>query len=503
MADLFRENNPETQATIDALMAGLASEDGVDGGNDFSKRVMQQTQPSLDSILGGSTPPAPDLSFLNNSIVPNMTEQYPNSPMDPMNPPQQKEIPIPPPQTMPTMDTAAKVGQSLDAAQVPQTSSQPMDMSDTDMKQALADRQRNMGMLAILNGANTIGSAIAGVKADPNYTSDLEALAKMPVQNIKEQRQADEEKMALNNKKQLSDPNSETSRLVRSNMKNMLLKMGYKTLADKITDGMSANLIQSTLGGVNMQNLMTHYETEQRKKEDTAARRQIAKDTMAQKIGAQDAKTLERAGTALVAETKRTNTTFGRNASIVAAAQRIETLVGTYPKLDDIPGTQVQEIVKNLDAMLSNSASTVSGQKALMPISVMSEIQMLKSKLVNAPKGAKLGAYLSKIMDTVHRERANAATQIDATQKHILGSYMPAIKRNPNEFAQMLDMMDISPELKDTVMNTHTKAMSPETENNEIFDASTEAGIANFIASHPGMKRTEAIKILRDAGKIK
>ncbi len=66
---------------------------------------------------------------------------------------------------------------------------------------------------------------------------------------------------------------------------------------------------------------------------------------------------------------------------------------------------QVYEIAKTLDSMLAMGAPTVAGTKGLNPESLQSKMRLLQQRVQNEPVGADLGAFVSNIRDTIHREK--------------------------------------------------------------------------------------------------
>lgn len=447
MPNLFdlKENNPETQATIDALSNAFTPEEGT--GNTFGKGIRGLGQsPSLDDILG-SAQPKPDLSFitglLNKSsdmstpipspvqpgLEANMMQGVPSVPSMGSN--------LPPP--MHTLDQASATQQPTMEPTAP-----PADMGDTEMKQALADRKQNLGMLAMLSGANIAGNAIAGVRTDPNYTSDLEALAKLPVEDIKALRLSEKEKIALDEQKAMNNAGSQMSAIARKTTKDMLVKIGYKDLASKIGDNMSAQQIHTLMGGLNIQNLMTQYESMQNRLEVARTRQHEREEMFKGRMDEKDMKSLQTAGKLATAAINRNNTAFGRNANVLRAANAMEALTGQID-YNNITPQQVVELAKNLDSMLTAGSATVSGVKDLLPRSAIGDANKIAGYIMNKPKGAGQGKFVKQIMETVTREKAVAQEQISQTQKQLFAPYMTTIRKHKEDFRQIADIEGLDP----------------------------------------------------------
>lgn len=113
---------------------------------------------------------------------------------------------------------------------------------------------------------------------------------------------------------------------------------------------------------------------------------------------------------------------FGKN---LASADRIKVLTDSYAgglkhgspeeiaALNQLTSTQSEEVTKSLDSLLSGGSSTISGAESLRFKTLASEWSDLKAKYLNDPKGANLGAFLSRALDTVDREREYNAKQVD------------------------------------------------------------------------------------------
>lgn len=472
-----------------------------------------------------------DLDRLNDQVYPAITpenllpqpidqspasNQYINSPMDPlgsmgltlddilkMKPKEVYPSIVPQMSQQDLMNfdksvNAANIKSAAQPIEVPEiTSSSPTpSLEDDEMKQALADKRNNQAMLMIAQGAHTAGMSLAGVKPNEEYTKQFQELASAPVEDIKTLRKSLGEKLTLDEQKAMYDPNSQASQVQRKAMRDMLSKIGYKSLSDKITDDMSAKQVQSIMGNLNIQNLMQQYETMQNRKEIQAMKQTQLKEAAAGKLDDKDTKRLDQANKTIQAELARNNTAFGRNANIVRSANALETLISTVdPK--DINERQIFEIAAGLDAMLSSGASTVSGRQHLIPSSWAKDKAKIAEYLTNRPKGAGQEAFVKQMMETVAREKAVAQQQLQQSSRKALASYSDLKKRHPEVWNFMLKQNELPEDIFETDQNVSTQPVS-----GQVYDARTESGIKAFMAVHPELSREEAIQILKNAKKI-
>lgn len=409
----------------------------------------------------------PELKDAMDRIVnANKGNQYINSPADPLgstgmdldsllsyNAPQAPQMPAAPPEPAynnfdDSVQKAVTKANQVPRAVVPvmpevATGNAPQpSMEDDEMKQALQDQRKNQAMLAMLQGANTIGSSLAGTARDSQYTQSLDELAKAPAQDIKALRTSLRDKMTLDEEKAMHDPKSQASEMQRKTMNDMLKKIGYAPLPDN----MSAKQVQGLLGNINIQNLMTQYESMQNRRELQEMKQAQLKDAAAGKLDDKDTKRLDQANKLITASIQKNNTAFGRGANIVRSAEAIENLVaGMDPK--DIDKRQVYEIASSLDAMLSSGASTVSGREHLIPKSFTKDAAGIAEYITSRPQGVGQQAFIKRMLETVEREKELAKHQVKTESKKMLSSYADIQKRNPEIWNLMLQQHDLNPDL--------------------------------------------------------
>ncbi len=138
---------------------------------------------------------------------------------------------------------------------------------------------------------------------------------------------------------------------------------------------------------------------------------------------------------------------FGKN---LAAADRIRVLTDSYTNgakpgsteeiagLNQLSSQQSEEVTKSLDSLLSGGASTISGADHLRFQTLASQWSDLKAKYGNSPQGAELGAFLSRALETVTREREYNAKQVDRILGGLGEGYSDLRKKDSGRFQNIL-----------------------------------------------------------------
>lgn len=139
---------------------------------------------------------------------------------------------------------------------------------------------------------------------------------------------------------------------------------------------------------------------------------------------------------------------FGKN---LAAADRIKVLTDSYTNgakpgspeeinaLNQLSSQQSEEVTKSLDSLLSGGASTISGADHLRFQTLASQWSDLKAKYGNKPQGAELGAFLSRALETVSRERDYNAKQVDRILGGLGEGYSDLRKKDSGRFQNILN----------------------------------------------------------------
>lgn len=367
-----------------------------------------------------------------------------------LNPSGNKEI-VSPPETITGegFDTDVAKGKAKATTKIEPLTSAPApipSMEDAEMKQALADRKQQLSIAAVLSGVNRMGAGLARTDPTEGFLKDYKQLANLPIEDIKALRTSTKEKMVFDEEKQMNDPTSQASGFQRKAMRDMLNKIGYKSLSDKITDNLSAKQVQSLMGNVNIQNLMTQYEALQGRKELKAMGMEQLKATAKTKMDEQDFRRFDQAAKVLNPDLARNNTALGRNANIIRSSKALKTLVAPYD-LNNLTTEQVYEIAKGLDAMLAPGAPTVSGIEKLIPKSARGDLSKINKYISNKPVGAGQGAFVKNLMDSVDREEIQARKNIIQSSKGLLAPLRQAAERHPEEFQGMLIGYELPPDM--------------------------------------------------------
>jgi hypothetical protein len=139
---------------------------------------------------------------------------------------------------------------------------------------------------------------------------------------------------------------------------------------------------------------------------------------------------------------------FGKN---LASADRIKVLTDSYTNgakpgspeeiaaLNKLSSQQAEEVTKSLDSLLSGGASTISGADHLRFQTLASQWADLKQKYKNQPEGAELGAFLSRAMETVSRERDYNSKQVDRILSGLGEGFSDLRKKDEGRFRTILN----------------------------------------------------------------
>lgn len=128
---------------------------------------------------------------------------------------------------------------------------------------------------------------------------------------------------------------------------------------------------------------------------------------------------------------------FGKLSAKVLSAGSLETLVNQYKDSGgNLPKAQMEELSMGLANMLTNSNSpAVSQIQALVPHTLMGNAQDAASWLMNEPKGANQQAFVSKMMDTISREKQTATDQLNAVRAARLPAHAEFKRLAPQQYA--------------------------------------------------------------------
>lgn len=329
----------------------------------------------------------------------------------------------------------------------------------------------------LLRSGNQIGNAIAGVplaQSDNLYQANIADAKAIPQQylDIKKQERDDVESP------------------VSKEYQQMLSKYGVNLKA-------SANDLEKLFPTIYKAKEAAIEKVQDRKLKDDqfkqkwAEIKELQNQRLDAKKGVQDAK-LEKAdtdrkdkmGKLIASEIASSRSAFGKGANIVRSAEAIEQLAGSVNP-NELDSRQIQEIARNLDAMLSSGASTISGTKKLVPSSAAGKLASLEEYISNIPKGQQQGEFVKRMLETVQREKDLAKRQVANTQKKLLAPYADLHKKDPDGFNFILQQNGLP----------NYEELSSD------YNPKQEAGIKAVMDSN-GISREDAIAALKKAKKL-
>jgi len=290
-----------------------------------------------------------------------------------------------------------------------------------------AQERQRMAQLGISLGqaGERIGSALAMVKpGDQSFYEQQMKLAGGISEQVK-----DEE--AVRQEAEKNDPNSPLSKQYQEIVKSMGIPLTGKESAATLTRALPF-----------LQQYQTQKENREARREQAVLEREKIAATKALLLNEAANKEFTKMSEKLTSEIASSRSAFGKGANIVRSAEAIEKLVeGIDPK--DIDVRQITEIARNLDAMLSQGAATISGTKKLIPSSFAGDAAKIAEYITSQPKGARQGEFVKRMIETVEREKELAKQQIVRTQNKILSGYGHLKEKYPERYNQILQEHDI------------------------------------------------------------
>jgi hypothetical protein len=134
------------------------------------------------------------------------------------------------------------------------------------------------------------------------------------------------------------------------------------------------------------------------------------------------------------------------NQKKVDQSERLEGLIkDSNGNMRNLDSRQMEELAIGLNSMLSNSSSSAASQvEALVPKTVMGNVSKLKEWLTNDPTGTNQTAFVSRMADTVAREKQIAAQQVQKAQRQRLAAYSNLKKASPEDYQHILSSYGLS-----------------------------------------------------------
>lgn len=329
----------------------------------------------------------------------------------------------------------------------------------------------------MLQGANTISAALTRQKADPEAFEGIIKDSQHYVQQLQQKMQFEQ-----------FDPNSDTSRSMRA--------LAESALDKKIPSNVPASTLTKAMPFIQKAFLQDAI---QKRQESILDKKSAEQEKLLDKrLGASGDKTfntdLQKMGKAITAETASSRSAFGRAANTNASAEKLQALVANRNP-NDLSKREVYELARQLDSILSNGQATVSGADKLVPHTLIGNAEGMAEYVFNQVRGAQGGSFVTKMMETVAREKALANDQIQKTQGKILSPYKNLYKKDPEAVKFVLKSNGI-PE------DVYERENSQFASNSQTGPApQKEAAIQSVMKANPGISRDDAINALEKAKK--
>lgn len=107
---------------------------------------------------------------------------------------------------------------------------------------------------------------------------------------------------------------------------------------------------------------------------------------------------------------------------------------------------QIEELTIGYQNMLSRGGNSVTQVDALLPKSVVGNVNALTEWLTNNPKGTDQMNFVDRVHTGVEREMATTQAQMDRTRLQRIATFDPWIQRNPEQARNMMMSYGINPD---------------------------------------------------------
>lgn len=345
--------------------------------------------------------------------------------------------------------------------------------TSNDLAEAQKQRDSNIALNQFQRGAAIMGGGLA--KTDPNMIlkaiDSQEKYVGMPVQKYEEQ---------IANQK--NDPNSNMSKVTREYLRQKhgvnipetssyadIEKVAAYALKDAGLENAIKKVITQQAGAEKraQEHISSQEKLAGQKSADYNARTskigELSKNRLSDKEQRDIDNDFTKLEKRLTSETASSRSAFGKAANVSRSADAIEALIQQSKNPNDLDNRQIKELARNLDSMLANGASTVSGSAGLVPRTSSGDASKIEEYVLNIPKGAGQGAFVKRMLDTVQRERQVSQKQIATTQGKVLSAYSHLKKKAPDRYNEMLSTYGLSPDAKSVpAIDADLSKMSPD-----------------------------------------
>lgn len=107
---------------------------------------------------------------------------------------------------------------------------------------------------------------------------------------------------------------------------------------------------------------------------------------------------------------------------------------------------QIEELTIGYQNMLSRGGNSVTQVDALLPKSVVGNVNSLTEWLTNNPRGTDQMNFVNRVHSGIEREMATTQSQMDRTRLQRISTFDPWIERNPEQARNMMMSYGINPE---------------------------------------------------------
>lgn len=309
------------------------------------------------------------------------------------------------------------------------------------LKEAQAEANRRKNMADMAQAAAMITSGGLGL-AKGTKAPDISMQTAF---NEGQKKRADEgvTDFQARGEKEKDDPESATSANAREMARAMLQQAGLNI---KIPDNLSAAALEKRFP--QLQHMATA-------KENAKLRADVLKDRAADRALVGEARSSEKIdkrasdlNNKLVEEVASSRSSFGKAANVKRSAEAIDTLIEQIPDKNNIDKRQIYELARSLDAMLSSGSSTIAGSEHLIPKTASGSLADIQEYISAIPTGAKQGAFVKRMQETVRREKELASKQIGATKDKLLAGFQDVKDKAPERYNAILKAHGLDEESK-------------------------------------------------------
>jgi hypothetical protein len=163
----------------------------------------------------------------------------------------------------------------------------------------------------------------------------------------------------------------------------------------------------------------------------------------------QDTGRFDKMGKILTGEIASSRSPFGTATKTVQSVQRAEALANRFKDPNDLTTNEIGELSRVLDSVLSNGQPTVSGMNKLMPTAAVGDANKIASYITGLPRGAQMGAFVKRTLESLKTERELGIKQMKETQGKLLGSFSDLKDKNPDKWNTVLRKQGIDPTILD------------------------------------------------------